>query len=506
MNIVQAKEEIKRTVEVYLEKDRYGDYVIPYHKQRPVYMVGAPGIGKTAIMEQIAQELDIALVSYSMSHHTRQSALGLPYIVEKNYGGETLQVSNYTLSEIIAKVYDTMEKSHKKEGILFLDEINCVSETLAPAMLQFLQYKIFGNRPMPPGWIIVTAGNPVQYNKSVRDFDIATKDRLRCLEVEEDFDAWRGYAAERQIHGAIMGFLETNREYFYRIRTTSSGKVFVTARGWEDLSLVIRLYEKKGFPVDSVLASQYVTDPEVSRKFAIFYDLYLKYNRDYHVEDILSGRPPEEVLVRAKSAPFDERIAILEMIFDRLGQDIVNDLMEEGVLGTTVQELRKVRDAMKEANTPSIHELLLQAVQRLEDQKEEKEAANNLSQDQLSTLRGTMDSLRGYASDAGIIELERGEQFPALKKKFQNRVKHHNSSIDATKKKMENVFRFVENAWGTNQEMTLIMTFLTGNRFSNTFINRWGCDSYFKYNQDMLIYDAKQNLLNQLENMDLGDI
>ena len=79
-----------------------------------------------------------------MTHHTRQSALGLPYIVEKEYGGEKFQVSEYTMSEIIAAVYEVMEDTGIREGILFLDEINCVSETLAPAMLQFLQYKTFG--------------------------------------------------------------------------------------------------------------------------------------------------------------------------------------------------------------------------------------------------------------------------------------------------------------------------------------------------------------------------
>mgnify|MGYP002228177914 CR=1 FL=1 len=103
--------------------------------------MGPPGIGKTAIMEQIAQELDVCLVSYSMTHHTRQSALGLPFIEKKVFNRKEYQVSEYTMSEIIASVYETMEATGKKEGILFLDEINCVSETLAPSMLQFLQYK-----------------------------------------------------------------------------------------------------------------------------------------------------------------------------------------------------------------------------------------------------------------------------------------------------------------------------------------------------------------------------
>ena len=73
-----------------------------------------------------------------MTHHTRQSAIGLPFIEHKKYQGQEFDVSVYTLSEIIASVYENMEHSGKKEGILFLDEINCVSETLAPSMEEVL--------------------------------------------------------------------------------------------------------------------------------------------------------------------------------------------------------------------------------------------------------------------------------------------------------------------------------------------------------------------------------
>ncbi len=130
MNIKEAKEYIEDTVKLYLKKDEYGDYRIPVVRQRPIFLLGAPGIGKTAIMEQVASKLGIALVSYSMTHHTRQSALGLPFIDKKEYGGKTVSVSEYTMSEIIASVYDTVKESGVSEGILFLDEINCVSETL----------------------------------------------------------------------------------------------------------------------------------------------------------------------------------------------------------------------------------------------------------------------------------------------------------------------------------------------------------------------------------------
>lgn len=100
-------------------------------------------------MEQIARECEIGLVAYTITHHTRQSAVGLPFIKEEQYDGKTYSVTEYTMSEIIASVYRKIEEGGRKEGILFIDEINCVSETLAPTMLQFLQCKTFGNQAVP---------------------------------------------------------------------------------------------------------------------------------------------------------------------------------------------------------------------------------------------------------------------------------------------------------------------------------------------------------------------
>ena len=89
------------------------------------------------------------------------------------------------------RVRDTWKQAASEEGILFLDEINCVSETLAPSMLQFLQYKTFGRHRIPDGWVIVTAGNPPQYNRSVREFDVVPLDRLKLLEVDAAAEPWR---------------------------------------------------------------------------------------------------------------------------------------------------------------------------------------------------------------------------------------------------------------------------------------------------------------------------
>lgn len=135
MNIKRTKEEMKNTIEAYLAKDGFGSYEIPAIRQRPIFLLGSPGIGKTQIMEQVSKECGVALVAYTITHHTRQSAIGLPFISTKQYGGKEYAVTEYTMSEIVGAVYEKMEQTGLREGILFIDEINCVSETLAPAML-----------------------------------------------------------------------------------------------------------------------------------------------------------------------------------------------------------------------------------------------------------------------------------------------------------------------------------------------------------------------------------
>ena len=283
MDIKRAKQEIKDAVEAYLLKDTFGEYQIPAIRQRPILLMGPPGIGKTQIMEQIAKEMQIGLVSYTITHHTRQSAVGLPFIREKEYGGRTYSVTEYTMSEIIASVYDKMEQTGNQEGILFLDEINCVSETLAPAMLQFLQGKTFGTHRLPDGWIIVAAGNPPEYNKSVREFDVVTLDRLKKIDVEADFPVWKEYAYRQGIHQAVISYLDLRRENFCRIENTVDGKRFATARGWEDLSRLIQVYETLGKTADREVIGQYIQHRTIAKDFANYLELYYKNKADYNV-------------------------------------------------------------------------------------------------------------------------------------------------------------------------------------------------------------------------------
>ena len=322
MNIKEAKQEIKNTISVYLKKNQSGEYRIPEIRQRPLLLIGPPGVGKTQIMEQIARECEIGLVAYTITHHTRQSAVGLPFIKEEIFDGKKYSVTEYTMSEIIASVYREIEREGKREGILFIDEINCVSETLAPTMLQFLQKKTFGNQKVPQGWIIVAAGNPPEYNKSVREFDVVTLDRVRQMAIEADYKVWKEYARDVGIHGAIMGYLDLHPKNFYRIENDVDGMHFVTARGWEDFSHLLYLYRESGFAVTEEVIYEYLPHRDVAEDVAAYLDLYGKYEEEYPMNGILAGQVPAVIYERLTRAEFDEKIMVVEMVLTALLQRI----------------------------------------------------------------------------------------------------------------------------------------------------------------------------------------
>ena len=495
MNIQQAKEQIRQAVIIYLMKDAYGNYRIPLEKQRPVFLIGAPGIGKTAIMEQIAKELDISLVSYSMTHHTRQSALGLPFISRKTYQGEACNVSEYTMSEIIASMYENMEKSGKKEGILFLDEINCVSETLGPSMLQFLQYKTFGNHQIPKGWVVVTAGNPPEYNRSVHEFDIVTLDRLKVLKAEPDYPTWKAYAEKQGIHKAIQSYLDINPDDFYSIETTVDGKNYVTARGWEDLSEAVFLYEEQNFPVDEMLIGQYLHHPRIAAEFATYYELYRKYREDYQIRRILDGSADSQIVARAEKAPFDERITLLGRLTEALLPEIRENVREEDCLKSLHGGLAGIGEKIQGKNAQTVSELLTEAMQEEEQKLRELTAANGITEDE-RLRRQYPIAFAGECLKEFRLEKPAGsdKEFDIVKRIFSERVGSMKESASRISSEITNVFDFVSRSFGDGNEMLLLVTELTVNDYSVRFLTAHGNEEYFRYHKKFMLSEREKEL------------
>lgn len=502
MNIKDAKKEIVNTVHAYLQKDETGSYVIPVERQRPVLLIGPPGIGKTAIMEQVAQECGINLVSYTITHHTRQSAIGLPFISKKNYGGEEIDVTEYTMSEIIAAIYEQIERSGIKEGILFLDEINCVSETLAPTMLQFLQYKTFGNHRVPHGFVIVTAGNPPEYNKSVRDFDIVTYDRVKRIYVEEDFAVWKEYAYRARIHGAILSYLEIKKKNFYSIVSDLDGKRFVTARGWEDLSQVMKVYENLGLPINFDFVVQYLQDEEIARDFANYYELYNKYSNIYRIPEILDGEIPENT-IKMQNAPFDEKLSLLGLLLDRLGQEFCNYAYCKGAQSELLAQLNFLRSDLKEGKG-SAKEILERQISSYSAMLSHKKKAGMLTREDEKAGYGAANVMQEFVSLLALQGTGQAkEDFLLIKNAFDGKEAERQQAIADTGRHLSNAFSFLARVFGEGQEMVIFLSELSCGYYSLKFVSECGNEEYYKYNRLLLLKDRREELKEEIMQLKL---
>ena len=490
MDIKRAKQEIKDSIEAYLAKDEFGEYLIPAIRQRPILLMGAPGIGKTQIMEQIARECKVGLVSYTITHHTRQSAVGLPFIREKTFGSESFSVTEYTMSEIIASVYEKMEKTGLKEGILFIDEINCVSETLAPMMLQFLQGKTFGNQKVPEGWVIVTAGNPPEYNKSVREFDVVTLDRIKRIDVQPDFEVWKEYAYEQGIHPAVISYLELRRKNFYRMENTVDGRIFATARGWEDLSRLIQVYETLDKEVDREVVYQYIQHPMIAKDFAAYLAFYNKYKTDYAVEDLLQGKWTPITLGKIRNASLDEHLSIVGLLNGKLSQLFADCYFMDAYVTKLYGYMTEYRDNLPEMTLESIY----------------KKAENDFQTAKKSELL-TKNEEKVFIRTVNFFENEISEKaaYEQVKTAFAEEADSLETQIEYTFQTLQNVFDFMEAAFGDSQEMVAFITELNANYYSLWFIRENGSDQYYRHNKGLLFDNRQKQILGQMEELEQGN-
>ena len=313
--IDEAKKEIKESIQVYFMKDGDGNYLIPKEHQNPFYLIGAPGIGKTQMVKEIADEIGCGFYATSLTHHTRNSILGLPVI-----RGENVKYTEYTMPEILA-VIEEKYRCGQREGLLLLDEFASMPESLVAPMLAFLQNKSIGNHCLPTGWILILSSNPPEYNRTARLFDAAIMDRVRVMNLEYDRSDFLSYANEKNLHPSIREFVKAHGDMAYICTQGTKEQEIVTARGWENLSDCLYGYEAKKYPVSYRLIYQFIKSKSIASQFYQYYSLRGSCLTAHNVFQILNGENADEYISSLTDADFDEKWRTISLINSCLSEN-----------------------------------------------------------------------------------------------------------------------------------------------------------------------------------------
>ena len=491
MNVKKAKQHIANTLRAYFAKDKYGQYLIPQNKQRPILLIGAPGIGKTDIVAQTAAELNIGLVALTMSHHTRESLTGQTVIKHRLYENAEFDISEHTTGELIATMYDIARDTGITRGILFIDEINSVLEKNDPVMQQFLQRKTYMGSKLPDGWVVIASGNIPDYNNTAANFDIFTLDKYKCIDVEPNFEVWKEYSYKASMNAAVMIYLGLNPYNFYRIDNTEYGTQFVTARGWEDLSKMINVYETYNMPVDSDLVGQYLHHDGITADFTAYYAKYKNIRSKFRIADILDGSATPEFKASVAGLGLEDKYTFLGILLDMVCKTTREFLRSSRVFNVVTDYLKGLQ-----SNPTQALDLIKKSMAADRDIiKRAKKAHNLLEENEVFYMMklASMEKYRAEAAQGGYANVKKSYDIDAYK--FRTTTMNMRSMFT-------NLFNFCEDVYGEDSnEMGSLVTELSTNAFTSIYIARFGCDELHKYDKTDIFKQKHDALLQEVANM-----
>ena len=185
---------------------------------RPVFIWGAPGIGKSAIVEQFAADVGLPCVSLLGSQLAPEDIIGVPQIVDGR--------SVFCPPRMIAR---------EEAYCLFLDELNACSQEVQKAFYSLILERRIGEYHLPEGSIVIGAGNRSQDNAITRPMSSALLNRMFHVELRADSRIWLEWAADHGIHPYIYDYICSRPDQLWS-QPSKTEEPFSTPRSWHMLS------------------------------------------------------------------------------------------------------------------------------------------------------------------------------------------------------------------------------------------------------------------------------
>jgi len=192
-------------------------------KQRPVFMWGPPGIGKSDIIKQLGEESGRPVIDVRLSLWEPTDIKGIPY-----YNAQSNTMTWAPPAEL-----PTDEES---DAILFLDELNSAPPATQAAAYQLILNRRVGTYRLPKGVSIVAAGNRETDKGVTFRMPAPLANRFLHLELRVDYDDWHQWAVMNRIHEQVVGYIGFAKQDLYDFDPKSSSRSFATPRSWSFVS------------------------------------------------------------------------------------------------------------------------------------------------------------------------------------------------------------------------------------------------------------------------------
>jgi hypothetical protein len=196
-------------------------------KKRPIFLWGPPGIGKSDIVHQIAEQFNAPVIDVRLSLWEPTDIKGIPYFDSNTSKMVWAPPGELPDAEFAAK---------HKNVVLFLDEMNSAAPAVQAAAYQLILNRKVGTYRLPDNVMIVAAGNREADKGVTYRMPAPLANRFVHLEMKVDFDDWFQWAVNNKINKDVVGFLNFSKKDLYDFDPKSPSRSFATPRSWSFVS------------------------------------------------------------------------------------------------------------------------------------------------------------------------------------------------------------------------------------------------------------------------------
>ena len=281
-----------------------------FASKRPVFLWGPPGIGKSEVVQEIADDLGGAVIDLRMAQMEPTDIRGIPYFNKDN--GKMDWAPPVDLpDEEFASQYPIV--------VLFLDEMNSAPPAVQAAGYQLILNRRVGKYRLPDNVVIVAAGNRDSDKGVTYRMPMPLANRFVHLEMRPDFASWQNWAVNKGIHKDVVGYLSFAKQDIYDFDSKSSSRAFATPRSWVFVSDLIKdedvdndtLFNLVAGAIGEGLAVKFMAHRKIAGKMP-------------EPSDILSGKV-KDLAVKEVSAMYSLTISMCYELKDALDNKRVDN-------------------------------------------------------------------------------------------------------------------------------------------------------------------------------------